>query len=235
MKETPEGALKRTSAESGQGGRHIWTCTNPFSMICSNHGVEISIPCGRWRLCGGCGRRLQWKLIQRFLAGIQQSEEPYIPMFFTLTFELSNAPDEDQAHAAIRSLVSRLRYRDQLGPYGWVLHRQKNGTLHHHGIAHMRWQTDDLKLWRELIQASGFGEQNKLLVAKPKHARYCAKYISTKLARLSYLRRAYSFSPNFPRFEYEKGSGECDRGPGTLGCAWEPTGPLLKVIAQARK
>ena len=168
-------------------------------MTCANHGIDIPIPCGRWRLCGGCGRRLQWQLIQRFLAGIQQSEEPYVPMFFTLTFALSNAPDEDQAHAAIRSLVSRLRYRDQLGPYGWVLHRQKNGTLHHHGIVHMRYQKDDLKLWRELIKASGFGEQNKLLVAEPKHARYCARYITRSLGMFSPLGRAYSFSQRFPK------------------------------------
>jgi hypothetical protein len=231
LKKTPEGASIRTSAERGL---HIWTCFNPFSMTCSNHGEEILIPCGRWRTCGGCGRRLQWQLMQRFLAGIESVERPYLPMFFTLTFEQSKAPDEDQAHAALRSLVGRLRYRDQLGPYGWVLHRQENGTLHYHGIAHMPWQRDDLKLWLNVIEASGFGIQNSLETARPSHARYCSRYVSTRLAELSYLRRAYSFSPKFPRMPApSSGSSACLRGPGTLGCDWEPTVSLQALIAKA--
>lgn len=122
-----------------------------------------------------------------------------MPMFFTLTFPLANAPDEDEAHRAWRSLVARLRYRDYLDEYGWVLQRQKQGTLHFHGIAHLPWFADGLIEWRELLVKSGFGVQNKLVVADLQHASYCAKYISTRLAELAPLRRAYGFSADFPQ------------------------------------
>lgn len=64
-------------------------------------------------------------------------------MFFTLTFPADRAPSEDDAHAALRALTRRLRYRHYLGPYGWVLQRTRRGTLHHHGIAHLPWFDDD--------------------------------------------------------------------------------------------
>jgi hypothetical protein len=89
------------------------------------------------------------------------------------------------------------RYRGYLGAYGWVLQRQRNGTLHFHGIAHLPWFADGLAEWRELLVKSGFGVQNKLVVAERQHARYCAKYISTRLAGLAPLRRAYGFSADF--------------------------------------
>ncbi len=126
-----------------------------------------------------------------------------MPMFFTLTFPLDHAPDEDEAHRAWRSLVARLRYRGYLDAYGWVLQRQRNGTLHFHGIAHLPWFADGLAEWRELLVKSRFGVQNKLVVADLQHAGYCAKYISTRLAELAPLRRAYGFSADFPLSDYE--------------------------------
>jgi hypothetical protein len=120
-------------------------------------------------------------------------------MFFTLTFPASRAPDETSAHTALRSLVSRLNRRNYLGYYGWVLQRQKNQTLHYHGVMTLPFFTDSLAEFRALIVASGFGVQNKLVVAEKEHARYCSKYISTRLATLAPLRRAYGFSRDFPR------------------------------------
>jgi hypothetical protein len=129
-------------------------------------------------------------------------------MFVTLTFPASVAPDEDTAHSALRSLVARLRYRDRLSEYSWVLQRQRGGegTLHYHGIWWMRrWpESDELKEWRSLIMTSGFGIQNKILVAQRRHAGYCARYISRRLARLAPLRRAYGFSRGFPLSSYEQ-------------------------------
>lgn len=118
----------------------------------------------------------------RLIAGIENVPSGKMPMFFTLTFPLADAPDEDEAHRAWRSLVARLRYRDYLGAYGWVPQRQRNGTLHFHGIAHMPWFADGLAEWRELLVKSRFGVQNKLVVANLQHTGYCAKYISTRLA-----------------------------------------------------
>ena len=112
----------------------------------------------------------------------------------------TGAPDPDEAHDAWRRLVISLRHRsrDYLGAYGWVLQRQKNGTLHYHAIAHLPWFSDDLHEWRELIVRSGFGVQNKLVRADPRHAGYCARYISTRMADLPSGRRAYGFSRDFP-------------------------------------
>lgn len=138
-------------------------------------------------------------------------------MFFTLTFPENRAPDEDAAYAAFRSLVRRLRYRDLLAAYGWVLQRQRNGTLHYHGIAHMRWFSDGLAEWRDLIQVSGFGMQNRLVIARSAHAGYCARYISTNLAELAKLRRAYTFSRGFPR------PPERTRETADPRCDWLPT------------
>ncbi len=174
-------------------------CSNPFPLTCINHGEDISVRCGRWRTCPGCSRWKQWTLKQRLIAGIENVPAGKMPMFFTLTFPLANAPDEDEAHRAWRSLVARLRYRDYLDEYGWVLQRQKQGTLHFHGIAHLPWFSDGLAEWRQLLLKSGFGVQNKLVVADIQHAGYCAKYISTRLAELAPLRRAYGFSANFPQ------------------------------------
>lgn len=130
-------------------------------------------------------------------------------MFFTLTFPAAAASDENAAHAAWRSLVGRLRYREQLGAFGWVLQRQQGGTgtLHYHGIAHMPWFDDGLAEWRRLIVKSGFGVQNRLVVARREHAGYCAKYISTRMATLAPMRRAYGFSRDFPVTEYDALAG----------------------------
>lgn len=177
-------------------------CTKPFRLACAAHGEEIVVPCGRWRSCRGCGLRKQWEITARLTAGIEQAPLPLLPMFFTLTFPEDQAPDEDAAHAALRSLVQRLRYRQYLGEYAWVLHRQKNGTLHHHGIAWLPWFGDDLAEWRRLVVASGFGVQNRLVVANRAHASYCARYVSTRFAALAPMRRAYSFSRGFPQTPY---------------------------------
>ena len=151
-------------------------------------------------------------------------------MFFTLTFQVEAAPTEQEAQAALRSLVRRLRYREYLTAYGWVLHRQRNGTLHFHGIGHLPWFDDGLEEWRKLVVASGFGIQNKLIVATPRHAGYCARYISTRLAQLAPLRRAYSFSRDFPRTDRDEQRRETALLLDTLGaspeCSWEPTARL---------
>ncbi len=44
-------------------------------------------------------------------------------MYFTLTVFSYRAPDESEAHHCWRSLVDRLRYREQLGAYGCVTAR----------------------------------------------------------------------------------------------------------------
>lgn len=135
-------------------------------------------------------------------------------MFVTLTFARENAPDESTAHKALRSLVSRLRYRHQLGAYAWVLERQGNGdpegltpeqrlgTLHYHGIWHMPW-LDGLDEWCDLIVKSGFGPRNRITVADRDRAYYCTKYIGKDPAELRPLRRAFGFSREFPRTSYE--------------------------------
>lgn len=177
----------------------FWRCKNPFPLVCTVHSESIEVPCGRWRECIGCARRLGWKLQLRFLTGIETFSYPFAARFFTLTFPEDRAPDETEAQRSLRSLVRRLRYRGFLGDYGWVLERQKNGTLHFHGIAEMCHMADDLDLWVDLIEESGFGTQNSIEVARPSHAGYCARYISRKLADLAPLRRAYAFTPSFPR------------------------------------
>ncbi len=174
-------------------------CSNPFRLTCLNHGEDITVQCKRWRVCPGCARWKQTTITQRLIAGIENAPADKMPMFFTLTFPLANAPDESEAHRAWRSLVARLRYRGYLGAYGWVLQRQRNGTLHFHGISHLPWFADDLAEWRELLVKSGFGVQNKLVVAERQHASYCARYISSRLATLAPLRRAYGFSADFPQ------------------------------------
>jgi hypothetical protein len=45
----------------------------------------------------------------------------------------------------------------------------------------------------------GFGVQNRLVPARQEHAGYCARYISTRLAPVAPLRRAYGFSADFPK------------------------------------
>jgi hypothetical protein len=220
LKARPQGAPIRTS------DKNLWECRNRFSLTC-NHGDEVDVPCGRWRTCPGCGRRKSWELRQRFLAGVEQVPHGLHANFFTLTFPLAEAPTEPEAHRALRSLSRRLRYREYLHALGWVLHRQQNGTLHYHGIAWMPWFDDDLAEWRELIAASGFGQQNKLLPAQPEHAGYCARYISTKLAELAPMRRAYSFSRDFPVSTYAKKQAEIAEAGALIGmrpaCEWVPT------------
>lgn len=213
---------------------NVCTCRNRFPLICVHHGEEISVPCGRWRSCRGCGIRKQWEIRDRFIAGIEQAPAGMHPMFFTLTFPEDQAPSEDDAHAAWRSLVARLRYRGYLDGYGWVLQRQRNGTLHFHGIAHMAWFTDALAEWRALIQASGFGIQNQLVLAQVSHARYCARYISARLARLAPLRRAFGFSRGFPLTHREQQRRQLNDLLDQLGavpeCAWLPLSEVLAAL-----
>lgn len=218
-----------------------------------HHGEDIAVRCGRWRTCPGCAVWKQWTLAQRFVAGIERAPQGRLPMFVTLTFPAAQAPDEDAAHAALRSLVGRLRYRGYLGAYGWVLQRTRKGTLHYHGIFHLPWFRDGLAEWRDLIVKSGFGIQNRLEVARRKHAGYCARYISTRAATLGRLRRAYGFSRDFPRSEFEterallliRGRGDddgaamptddldelahlCGVEPDPDACAWVPSAELRR-------
>jgi hypothetical protein len=186
-----------------------WTCPTPIKLVCEHHGEAITTRCGRWRTCAACSLWKQMTLRQRLIAGVERCPEgDKLAMFVTLTFPASCAPDEDMAHNALRSLVARLRYRDYLAEYSWVLQRQRGGagTLHYHGIWWMRpWpRSDRLREWRSLIVASGFGVQNKLVIAQSRHAGYCANYISRRMATLAPLRRAYGFSRGFPLSEYER-------------------------------
>jgi hypothetical protein len=208
-------------------------CSNPFWLTCMNHGEDIAVRCKRWRVCPGCSLWNQWTLKQRLIAGIENVPAGKMPMFFTLTFPLDHAPDEDEAHRAWRSLVARLRYRGYLDAYGWVLQRQRNGTLHFHGIAHMPWFADGLAEWRELLIKSRFGVQNKLVVADLQHAGYCAKYISTRLAELAPLRRAYGFSADFPRAKALNDRAELAERYGIVldsDCAWVPAYTLYSSV-----
>jgi hypothetical protein len=141
------------------------------------------------------------------------------------------APTEADAHAALRKLVARLRRRDLLGYYGWVLHRTQAGTLHYHGIAELPWFTDKLALWRTLVVASGFGPQQHLDWAKPEHGKYCARYVSTGLADLQPLRRAYSFSRDFPQVPAWVDPNDAvaaEVGMDPDPCAWVP-GWLMRI------
>jgi len=164
-------------------------------------------------------------------------------MFFTLTFPEASAPDETGAHTAFRAFTRRLRYRGYLGAYGWVLHRQENGTLHYHGIAHLPYFDDGLEEWRELLVSSGFGVQNKLKVAKPQHARYTANYIGSRLATVQPFRRAYSFSRDFPRSDWEEARRRSAQGDGMLRdvlgaepqCDWMPKGALHALLARSAR
>lgn len=175
-----------------------WACNAPFSLYCLAHGHDMSIRCKRWRVCQGCARWMRWRIISRFVAGIEHADPDRPAKFFTLTFPAAQDPTEAEAHAALRGLVARLRRRDLLGYYGWVLQRTKAGTLHYHGIAEMPWMDDGLALWRGLVTAAGFGVQQQLLRALPAHSGYCARYISTGLADMEPFHRAYSFSQGFP-------------------------------------
>lgn len=207
---------------------NLWRCQNSFSLTCTHHGDEIEVPCGRWRTCKPCARRLQYRLRLRFLAGIEDVPSGKRAMFFTLTFPAQAAPDEGEAQRCWRSLTRRLRYRNLLGEYGFVLQRTVRGTLHFHGIAHLPWMNDGLAEWRALLTASGFGVQNKLVVAEPAHARYVTRYISTHLADLAPLRRAYGFSRRFPQPQAVRERREIDEALASIGarpeCMWEMTG-----------
>ncbi len=170
-------------------------------------------------------------LTQRLIAGVENVPAGKLPMFFTLTFPLARAPDECEAHRAWRSLVARLRYREYLGAYAWVLQRQRNGTLHFHGIAHLPWFADGLAEWRELLVKSGFGVQNKLVAAERQHAGYCAKYVSTRLAELAPLHRAYGFSAEFPQPKAVTDRAELAEGYGVVldsDCTWVPSYELYR-------
>jgi hypothetical protein len=209
-------------ATNGSGGTNnckktsAWHCGNPMQLRCDQHGHTIEVRCGRWRTCAGCAAWKQWTLTQRLLAGIEQTPDGLLAMFVTLTFPRNSAPDEDGAHSALRKLVARLRYRRLLGAYSWVLERQANGdpegkteierlgSLHYHGIWFMPFMDDDLAEWRSLLVDSGFGPRNRISVAQSKNAYYCTKYITKGPAELAPLRRAYGFSQDFPRTEYEQ-------------------------------
>lgn len=230
-------SLKRAKrAIRASDNDNLWRCQNPLSLTCTYHGDEIEVPCGRWRKCPPCARRLQFKLRNRFLAGVEQVPQGMHPMFFTLTFPADNAPDESEAHKALRSLVRRLRYRDLLSEYGWVLQRTERGTLHYHGIGHMPFMDDDLAEWRGLLAASGFGVQNKLLIAKPSHAGYVTRYISARLAELAPLRRAYGFSQKFPQPQVVQESEQTEELLAELGaepeCQWELSGSVAAMLSR---
>lgn len=229
------------TAERSEAGRttdknNPLRCPNSLSLTCTHHGSEIEVPCGRWRRCPVCAKRLQFKLRNRFLAGIERVPDGMHPMFFTLTFPAAAAPDESEAQRCWRSLVRRLRYRDLLGEYGFVLQRTKQGVLHFHGIAQMPWMDDGLAEWRRLILASGFGVQNKLLIAKPAHARYLTGYISSRLAELAPLKRAYGFSQSFPQPEAVRERRDTEEMLGELGaepeCRWELSGSVAAKLRQ---
>ncbi len=213
-----EGSSPKGRALTNKCEKKPWECQNRFPLTCANHGEIISVPCGRWKSCVACRIRKTWEIKARFLAGMESVPPGKSAKFVTLTFPRDQAPTEDEAHQALRSLVSRLRYRDYLGSYGWVLQRQGNGagndlakhpsgeepgTLHYHGVFHLPWFDDELVEWRSLVKASGFGEQQNIKAAKPKHAGYIASYISSRLARLSPVRRAFSFSQDFPRSDFD--------------------------------
>ena len=159
------------------------------------------------------------------------------PTFLTLTFPADRALDETEAQRCWRSLVRRLRYRKVLGEYGFVLQRTRRGTLHFHSIAQMLWMDDGLEEWRTLIAASGFGVQNKLVVAEPSHVGYLTRYISSGLAELAPLRRAYAFSRNFPVSPNRKRREQEEQLMAEHGampeCQWQLTGSLRAVIDRA--
>ena len=104
----------------------------------------------------------------------------------------------------MRKLVATLRRAGYLGAYGWVLQRTKRQTLHYHVVMHLPW-LDGLEEWRRIVTESGFGPQNKLAVADVRAAAYVSRYISTGLASLAPLRRAYGFSRDFPKTAYAEG------------------------------
>lgn len=213
-------AISLSPATGGSGGTNnckkdkSWACPNPLQLRCHVHRHTVEVRCGRWRTCPACAAWRRWTLTQRLLAGIEQTPDGLLPMFVTLTFPRNHPPDETAAHKALRSLVARLRYRNQLGAYSWVLERQSNGdpngrdpeqrlgTLHYHGIWHMPW-LDGLDEWRDLIIKSGFGPRNRIAVAERDRAYYCTKYIGKNPAELRPLRRAFGLSRDFPRTDYE--------------------------------
>lgn len=200
------------------------SCRNPFQLYCLSHADRLLLPCKKWRTCEGCALRLQNELSSRFQRAIVEAPSGRPAKFFTLTFPASQAPDEAEAHRALRSLIRRLRHRDLLGEYGWVLQRTRQGVLHYHGVAHMPWL--DMEQWRALVIASGFGRIQNLQVAQPKHAHYCSNYISTRLADLAPLRRAYGFSQSFPLSLREQERRERQEAGALIGmtseCEWVP-------------
>lgn len=190
-------SLKRRSRSTNKWQQPGTSCRNPFQLYCLTHGDRRWVPCRRWRTCEGCARRLQGELVARFSRAITEAPSDLPAKFFTLTFPAGEAPEEAEAHRALRSLVRRLRHRELLTEYGWVLQRQKNSTLHYHGVGFMPWL--DMDEWRELVIASGFGRIQNVQLAQPEHASYVARYVSARLAKLAPLRRAYGFSREFPQ------------------------------------
>jgi hypothetical protein len=203
------------------------SCARPFRLYCLSHAERRLVPCRRWRHCEGCARRLQGELVARFVRSIEEAPDELPDKFFTVTFPNSRAPDETEAHRALRSLTRRLRHRELLDQYGWVLQRQRNGTLHYHGLmTGMPFMDDGLALWRELVVASGFGPIQNLQQAKREHASYCARYISTRLAKLAPLHRAYGFSQGFPQAPIVEARRAREEAGALIGmastCEWVP-------------
>jgi hypothetical protein len=66
-----------------------------------------------------------------------------------------------------------------------------------------------------------------LVIAEPQHAGYCAKYISSRLASLAPLRRAYGFSAGFPRAKAIEERQALAEGYGVVPdrdeCDWVPS------------
>lgn len=192
-------------------------------MTCIVHLETVKIPCKRWRTCPGCALRIEWELTKRLEAGIRQmpieiretkaGNLRFMPMFATLTFPADRAPTAKEAQRCWSILTRKLKYRGLLGEYGWVLQRQgnKSKTLHFHAIAHMPFFKDGLKEWRGLVIASGFGPQQRIEIADVAHARYCAQYMTKRVADLPKGNRAWSFSRGFPKPHYEDLKAQRDR------------------------
>lgn len=68
---------------------------------------------------------------------------------------------------------------------------------------------------------------HRVVEARPEHAGYIVRYISTRLADLAPLKRAYSFSRDFPLSDYDaerRRIAEVGKPIGLVPeCAWVPS------------
>ena len=82
--------------------------------------------------------------------------------------------------------------------------------------------------------ASGFGVQNRFVVAEPSHAGYVTRYISARLPDLAPLRRADGFSRRFLRAQSVKDQQEAEEVLAELGaeqeCHWEPSAAVAALL-----